>query len=57
MENRIDTLLQKFSLSDRKNVMDINKDILRIDYKSIDEILEKEIQIAKEFYSDIAGDK
>lgn len=57
MENRIDTLLQKFSLSDRKNVMDINKDILRIDYKSIDEILEKEIQIAKEFYSDISGDK
>lgn len=57
MENRIDTLLRKFGLSDRKNVLNnYKRNLFDCDYSRIDDILKSEIRKTQEFYNEILND-
>jgi len=50
MYSRIDTLLKKFKLNDRKSEnIDINENVLEMDYSHVISILEKERKIAFDF--------
>ncbi len=62
MENRLDTLLDKFNLMDRKYTRlknDFEKEndpILSVDFGKVDEVIQLERKKAKDFYSQCFDD-
>lgn len=53
MEDRIDTLLEKFGLLERKNIMNNLAEVFQVDFGQVDKTLEDEVRLVKDFYSSI----